>query len=139
MIKKVLSISTTILILTAMLHISVATHYCGGMMASSKVSLSGKLASCGMENKDIQVPVSGTMISSLCCENVVRFYGVSGNYFPSFNIAPEYFQYHLQTFEIPEFLFRNTTASLINPTSESPPFLANSSHVDLSDICILRI
>jgi hypothetical protein len=138
MIKKVLSISTVVLILTAILNISVATHYCGGMIASSKVSLSGQLATCGMEN-DNQLPVSGFVFSSHCCENVVRHYFVTGNYFPSFTSIPESFQQHLQTLEIPEFLFRNIFTSLINPTSESPPVLANNSKVDLSDICIFRI
>ena len=32
-----------------MFHISVATHYCGGQIAASRVTLTGKLASCGME------------------------------------------------------------------------------------------
>jgi hypothetical protein len=139
MIKKGLSITTIVLMLTAILHVSVATHYCGGMIASSKISLSGKLATCGMENKDIQTPVSGLIITSHCCENVVKRFGVTANYFPSFTSIPESFQQHLQTFEAPGLLFRNTFASLKNPTSESPPVIQNSSHVDLSDICIFRI
>jgi hypothetical protein len=41
-------------VLTAMLHLTVATHYCGEV-AASRISLSGKLASCGMEVADEQL------------------------------------------------------------------------------------
>jgi hypothetical protein len=139
MIKKILSISTIILLLAAMLQISVATHYCGGMIASSKVSLSGELATCGMESRDSQLPVSGLSLSSHCCDNVVTHFVISGNYFPSFTNVPEDFQQHLQTFEIPDFLLSNISASLKIPRSESPPSYINSSQVDLSYICIFRI
>jgi hypothetical protein len=139
MIKKFLSITTIALMLTAVLQISVATHYCGGMIAASKVSLSGKVATCGMESHDIQMPATGLIFSTHCCDNVVRRYGVTQNYFPSFTSVPESFQQHLQPFTAPELQFSNTLASLINPTSESPPVITNSSQVDLSEICIFRI
>lgn len=139
MIKKVLSITTIILILTAMLHFSVAIHYCGGMIASSKVSLSGQLATCGMEQHSMKLPASGLTFTSHCCENVIRYYGICGNYFPSFTFIPESFQQHSQTFEIPDNLYRNTFASIEISTSESPPENVNCSFVDLSDICTYRI
>jgi hypothetical protein len=140
MIKKILSISTIVLTLAAILNISVATHYCGGMIASSKVSLSGELSSCGMENDDIVQPaISGLIFSSHCCENIVKRYNVTGTYFPSFSSFPESFQQHIQTFEVPELSFRYAFAPLKNLTSESPPVILYNSHVDLSDICIFRI
>jgi hypothetical protein len=57
--KKGTSISLVILILTGMLHLTVANHYCGGKIAASKVSSSGQLANCGMEGTDKQVPPAG--------------------------------------------------------------------------------
>lgn len=139
MIKKGLSISAIILILGAMLHFSVATHYCGGMIASSEISLSGKLATCEMEQAGVHLPVSGLTFSSHCCENVIRFYGINGNYFPSFSCVPGAFQQQTQSFAIPVDLYRNTVASIIIPTSESPPDPVNSSFVELSAICTYRI
>jgi hypothetical protein len=140
MIKKVLSITSIVLMLTAMLHFSVATHYCGGMIASSEVSLSGKLATCEMEQFNVQLPVNGLTFASHCCENVIRYYGINGNYFPSFISIPQSFQPHSQTFELPENLFRNSFAAALKiPTSESPPDPVYSSFVELSDICTYRI
>jgi len=44
-------------VLTAILHLSVATHYCGGKIVASQISLSGKLASCGMEDDKSDSPI----------------------------------------------------------------------------------
>jgi hypothetical protein len=139
MIKKVLSILSTVLMLTAMLHFSVATHYCRGMIASSKVSLSGELATCGMEKGDIQQPLSGLIYSSHCCDNDIRYYGVCGNYFPSIAIIPAHFQQLIQTFDIPVDLVTSTFCSLTVSLSENPPGMANQNQVHLSEICTFRI
>jgi hypothetical protein len=87
--KKVISISLTFLVLTAMLHLSVATHYCGGKIAASKISLSGKLASCGMEDDEKDLPQTDSHFASHCCDNVLVFYGINSIYFPSFSSVPE--------------------------------------------------
>ncbi len=139
MIKKVLSITSIVLILTAMLHFSVATHYCGGRIASSEVSLSGKLATCGMEQFDRQLPASGLIFSSHCCDNDIRYYGISGNYVPSFTCIPQTFLTNSQMIEIPENIFRHLFSALKIPISESPPDQVNCSVVKLSDICTYRI
>jgi hypothetical protein len=138
--KKVISISFTILVLTAMFHFSVATHYCAENIAATKISLSGKLASCGMEDGDKDLPHTGLHFGSHCCDNVIVFYGIYSNYFPSFSSVPESYQNHFQVFSIPADL---TLHSLISEkstyTSPSPPdeFMSNS--VDLSNICVFRI
>jgi hypothetical protein len=71
--KKVLSISLVLLMLTAMLHLSVATHYCGGKIAASKISLSGELASCGMEGEGKEIPLPETNLFAHCCDDIVTF------------------------------------------------------------------
>jgi len=48
--RKLSSISLAILILLAGMHITIATHFCGGEIAATKVSLAGIAASCGMES-----------------------------------------------------------------------------------------
>lgn len=137
LIKKLLSISSIILIVTAMLHFSVAVHYCGGMIASSKISLSGELATCGMENGET-APPSELIFTSHCCDNEISYYGVNGNYFPTFTAIPDHFQQVFQTLGIPELLFSNNFPALTTMCSESPPGLAYK-NVDLAEICTFRI
>jgi hypothetical protein len=139
MIKKALSILTIILVLIAAGHFFVAIHYCGGMVAAAEVSFSGKPATCGMEDTGIRPDVSGLTISTHCCDNDIRFFGVRGNYFPTFTLITNHFYQHLQTFIIPENFFSNTFASLINTITESPPGPLNYNSVDLADICTYRI
>jgi hypothetical protein len=138
--KKVISISLTILMLIALLHFSVATHYCMGKIAASKISLSGKLANCGMENDENELPTTGTCFNTHCCDNVLVFCGIHSNYFPSFSYVPESFNNIFQVFGIPASLticsipsFKSFNSSVI------PPGVSVSSNVDLSAICVFRI
>jgi hypothetical protein len=138
--KKGISISLVLLMTAAMLHLSVATHYCGGKIAASKISLTGKLANCGMESPEGQLPFHGITFSKHCCDNVVIYLVIGNNYVPSFS-TPEYsfnhkFQisnipavYPVHSVAVPNFMYANV----------SPPGLTMSTYVDLSDICVLRI
>jgi hypothetical protein len=138
--KKVISISLTLLMLIALLHFSVATHYCMGKIAASKISLSGELATCGMENDENQQTETDIHFTSHCCDNVLVFCGVHGNYFPSFSFVHESFNNNYQIFSIPVNLtiFSFTYFKSID-TSISPPGGLALSNVDLSAICVLRI
>jgi hypothetical protein len=138
--KKFISISLTFLLLTALFHFSIATHYCGGTIAATKISLSGKLASCGMENNEDKTPLSGTYFISHCCDNHLTYCGITNNYHPTFSYIPEVYYDHFKILNIPEGLTLQS-AALINPicTNVSPPPESVSNHVDLSDICVYRI
>lgn len=138
--KKFISISFILLMLAAMLHLAVATHYCGGNVAALKVSLTGKLASCGMEymEKDCTSPLAH--LDKQCCDDVVTFYGVDTNYTPSFSIVTDSHQYNFKVFSIPGGFSINASEVLISLfTSVSPPDELMSTSVDLSDICVFRI
>src|SRR5665647_2340334 len=74
--KKGISILLVVLMLAAMLHLSVAIHYCDGKVAASTVSLSGKLAICGMECSEKGLPLPGTNFTKHCCDNIVTFCGI---------------------------------------------------------------
>lgn len=139
--KKITSISLTFLILTAVLHLSIATHYCHGNETAMKVSLTGKLAGCGMESSEKVLPiVSGTYFSRHCCDDVIIFCGIDSNYTPSFSIVPESFQYIFQVFAIQPGIHINSSADLIPLYANvSPPGALMSTNVDLSEICIFRI
>jgi hypothetical protein len=137
--KKVFSISLIILTFAAILPLSVATHYCGGNIAASKISLSGKVANCGMEADDHDQLPSGIVFSSHCCDNIVVSYSVTSNYFPSFTFIPDTYQQLLQHFDIPDKIALSYPSSLKIFSDKSPPDDFPYHSVDLSEICILRI
>ena len=138
--KKGISISLVFLMLTAMLHLTVATHFCGGKEAASTVSLSGKLATCGMECSEKELPLPGTNFTKHCCDDIVTFCGIDSNYTPSFSFVPESYQYNFQVFAIPVALSVNSYTNLVPLyTNVSSPDELMSTSVDLSDICVFRI
>ena len=140
MMKKAISISLTLLILTAVLHLTVATHYCGGEKISSVVSLTGKLANCGMESSERDLPLPGTNFTTHCCDDVVTLIGVNSIYTPSFSFIPETYQNNFQVLASPVALSVNSNTILIPLyTNVSPPDELMSTNVDLSDICVFRI
>ncbi len=140
MMKKLFSIALSLLMLTTMLHVSIATHYCNGNLAASKISLNGKLASCGMEGEENASQVAGTFLKSHCCEDEVTTIGVNTDYTPSFSFVPEFFQYNIQVFVIPKGL-PVLSSLVLNSlyTNTGPPGELMSTNVDLSDICVFRI
>jgi hypothetical protein len=83
--KKVFSITFTLLMSVALIHFSVSVHYCGGKEVASLLSLSGKTISCGM-TEHAKIPVStGTFFNSECCSDIVNFYATGTNFYPSFH------------------------------------------------------
>jgi hypothetical protein len=138
--KKVLSISLSLLILVAMLHISVAMHYCEGKVVAATVSLSGKLASCGMVCQEEKLPLQGTNFTNHCCDNTLTYCGTSSNYSPTYSFVPQSYQYSFQVLAIPVDLSARSQTDFYSVYSDvSPPGALMSTNVDLSDICVFRI
>jgi hypothetical protein len=81
-VKNVLSISLIALIIFSGIRISFATHYCGGSVAATKVSLNGELASCGMEHHSDNILLQA-IFTTRCCEDVKSDYSICNNYVPS--------------------------------------------------------
>ena len=129
------------LMLAAMLHLSVATHYCGGKETAMKISLTGKLADCGMESSEKeQLPPAGTNIASHCCDDAITSCVVDGNYTPAFSFFPQYYQFDFQVLSTPANLSVDTYADqILSYTNVSPPGVLMSTNVDLSGICVFRI
>ena len=122
------------------MRVTVATHFCGGVVAASKISLSGELASCGMEGTENSYPVTGNYLSSHCCNDEVSVYAVDDQYAPSFSVSNEFSQNILRVLYIPvSFSFYSMAAFNSLHKSGSPPgkFLARA--VNLADICLFRI
>lgn len=137
--KKVLSILFAGLILITGMHLSIAAHFCGGEMASVKLSFKGQEATCGMEIVS-SCPTHKELTSSSCCKNKLSYYTVDNNYSPS-------------SFQINEVVKKPVhviASTFVNPlyspllvyhtfTNISPPELAISNAVKLPDICVFRI
>jgi hypothetical protein len=140
--KKFLSISVSSLILLSVIHITIATHYCGSQGATSeKVSITGELASCGMEGPGETCPLQqGNHLGTGCCDDKVVVLAVDNNYAPSYCEFKAYSHNILQVFNIPASLLLNsvTTLNLIS-TGVSPPGNFMVSAVSLPDICVFRI
>lgn len=121
------------------MHISFATHYCGGTIAASKISVSGELASCGMEGNEDTCPLPGDHLKSLCCNDEVSVYAIDNTYSPSFSVATDVIQNVLQVFSLP---VSNTFHTFLPEnallTSVSPPDKLFTSIVNLADICVFR-
>ncbi len=138
--KKVFSIFLSVLMLAAMFHFSIATHYCGGIEIASKVSLTGKLADCGMGNPKDDFSLSETVLSKLYCENNLAFCGVYANYIPSFSFIPQACQNNIQVFAVPaNYLITPLPFPFSLCANTGPPGAVGSTDVDLSDICVFRI
>jgi hypothetical protein len=138
--KKFLTIPLALLILISGMHFTIATHYCGGNIAATRVSLSGKEASCGMIPGHRSDNSNETQISKQCCDNEFSVYKIDSDYSPSAFHFKEITLNILQELQVPEgFSFHSPVALLTHPANVSPPdcFLANA--VSMADICVFRI
>lgn len=138
--KKFLSISFALLILASGMHITIATHFCGGVFAKSTVSVSGKLASCGMEDPAEQCPSTGNHIHSSCCSDKIALLAVDNNYAPSFSEFKIFPKDLLQVYTIPADVQLNLLSSSgLSGKNVSPPGNYAVSDVSLPKICVFRI
>jgi len=138
--KKLLSISLSWLMLLSGLQLTLSLHYCGGELADSKVSLTGHIASCGMEGETDECPQPGNHLESSCCNNQTSVYAVDQNFTPSFPEFKNFEQPVLQVFILSEIQnFNALTAYNRIYTNVSPPINLLVSDVNLSDIGVFRI
>jgi hypothetical protein len=84
--KRFLSIPLLVLILFSGININVASHYCGGKLAGTKVSLTGENATCGMEEPVVSYTPNGS-ITKHCCDNMIVSMSMAINFFPSANLT----------------------------------------------------
>jgi hypothetical protein len=133
------SILVVILVITGMMHISVANHYCGGTLAATRVSLSGQLASCGMESTEINLPESGSAISDHCCDDIVVTVATDNNYMPSHDMSLNH-QHNYQVL-YPTIIFSYSSVNHFNShlTNVMPPGTGPSIPTGCPDICVFRI
>lgn len=138
--KKGVSIIFSLVLLISGVRFTIATHYCGGEVAATKVSLSGKLASCGMEVISNSLSSPGKHLSSHCCEDSLTIVGALNNFLlPDLiqsnntqdNSNAIYIPVNQSFSHLPNF---NHISTDIGPPGEFP-----ASAVSLNDICTFRI
>jgi hypothetical protein len=138
MVKKVFSILFSLLLLISVMHIRLATHFCGGVKAATLVSFTGELATCGMESC-LEHPFTGNAITSHCCDNEVIAFKVDENYSPSYQEFKAFALTVLQIFAIPaDFTSCSFSALKHINVSESPPGGFLASLISLPFICVFR-
>jgi hypothetical protein len=138
--RKAFSILFILVIMLSGAHFTIAIHYCGGKVAATKISLSGKLASCGMESTTESCPLPGKNLATHCCEDIITTVGIVNNF-----TQPDFFQINIT---------QNNIQPFYSPVSQSFSFVTNSDHictntgppgrfpasaVNLHDICAFRI
>jgi len=76
--KKTVSALLALLLLISGMHLSVASHYCGGTLAQVKWSFDKELATCGMEGA--HDALQGIMLEQPCCQDELSTYTTDGQY-----------------------------------------------------------
>ena len=138
--KKLLSISIALLMLLSGMQLTISQHYCGGELAQSKVSLTGHIASCGMESGTDDCTQTGNRVKSSCCNDQVSVYSVDHNFTPSFTNFHSFAQNVLQVFIVPESTsIHSSTAINLSSTDTNPPENLLVDAVSLPKICVFRI
>lgn len=138
--KKLFSISIAFIMLLSGLQLTISRHYCGGELADAKVSLTGHVASCGMETATDDCTQASTITESSCCKNQVSVYEVDHNYSPSFTGFKAFAQTVLHVFVIPESITSRSLTSFSNfYTDVSPYGFLPANSVSLPKICVFRI
>lgn len=137
--KKLISILFATLILLSGMHLSVATHWCGGEVSQVKLSFAHENATCGMCGENESTPLTGVSTEG-CCKDKMSFFVVDSNFSPSIFQTNQSANQLLQVFDIPrtigiQFLHTNS----IKNTNVQPHgnYIANA--VSLPDICVFRI
>jgi hypothetical protein len=135
--KKVLAISLALLIMFTGVTVNVAVHYCGGMIAAKKVSLSGELASCGMARQEVGKPgINNTPV----CSNSLSAYMLNNNFVSSLVLSIDFVKMFSADAETHAVLVPGTMPDLKDPAfNNRPPGSGYPNDVRLECICIYRI
>ena len=138
--KRILSILFASLILVSGMHLSFATHYCGGKEAASKISFSEQKANCGMETRTTKCPIhSKNQVDNDCCKDVVSVYSIEKNYTSTTFEFKQFSLNVLHVFIVPITIGNLAASSSLLNTNASPPDNIKASAVRLASICVFRI
>ena len=136
--KKLFSIVFAVMILLSGMHLSLATHFCGGEVSAVKLSFTHQNASCGMCSTE--ATSEKTITAESCCRNELSFYAVDSNYSPSTLQINHAANQLLQVFDIPKTIgIQSIYTNSSTNANVQPPGKYIASAVSLPDICVFRI
>jgi hypothetical protein len=137
--KTIISIPIIILILFSGINVKFATHYCGGSVAATKISLTGELATCGMEHSSVRNSLN-VVYSTKCCDDVLSDYSICNNYFPASYSINDPYQQVISVLIIPaDFQNNQELTDNTTITNRRPPGPNSPNSVSLTSLCIFRI
>ena len=138
--KQLFSILFAVMIVLSGMHLSVATHLCGGEIADIKISFTQEKAGCGMCTNEQTFASHTSIDSESCCKDQVSFYAVDSNYEFSSTFLSKFTSKLLLVFDIPQRIgntfFENKQCA---NTNVKPPGEFIPEAVELCDICVFRI
>jgi len=135
--KRILSLTLAVMLLASGLHLTVASHYCGGTLAQVKWSLNHEVAACGMEGENTK-HTNGTEWHASCCKDVVSMWGTDSHFDVSASPVIHSISQPIASFVVAENVLINTPQLLVI-TSIFPPGSFQPSCVKLPRICVYRI
>lgn len=135
--KKIVSIPLIILILFTGITVNVASHYCGGTYIASKISLSGELASCGMEHSSDKEP--GFNEADHLCEDFTSEYTFNSNYIPSATTIADNASWFQADEPAANIISAYRSQLLKGGAVNRPPGFSVPGFTDPEMICIFRI
>ena len=138
--KKLFSILFVAVILLSGMHLSLATHLCGGEVSAVKLSFTHEKADCGMCSTEQTNKAEKSIAAEGCCKDEMSFLAVDNNYNLSTTEINQPTNQLLQVFYIPESIgFQFIHTNSITNTNVQPPGNYIASAVSLPDICVFRI
>ena len=139
-VKKALTILSLIFLIASGMHVSLASHYCEGKLASVRLSVTGEKATCGMESCLPVINSTQKSLSDNCCENHISSFSL--NYFEStssLNLSTP-IQKIIHIFKTPvsllmsqEYLFK------VSGSNTSPPGFYYPECLSSPILCVFRI
>lgn len=138
LMKRALTLMMASIFLVSGIQVSLARHYCGGKLVDVRISVTGQIATCGMEKSGSGCP-DHPVFNIKCCEDQISFFGIRGNYYP------EYFKLTHPTSErgiiptqVGNFIAGNSyNSDIVNWVL--PPGDNLKSRLTQPEICIFRI
>lgn len=106
-----------------------------------RISLSGELASCGMEGSENGCPMHGQKLDKHCCDDSLTVYSIDNTCINTFYSPPE----EPRTNQLSLIPVQGTTVhnkgipAGSNFTDTGPPLLRDPAAVNLPSICLFRL
>ncbi|MFZ2338412.1 MAG: hypothetical protein WAW07_01665 [Bacteroidales bacterium] len=136
--KQAFAILVGVVMLASGMTVSIDKHYCGGELAETKVSFSGRLSSCGMEDVQNEC-LNQPSMDNKCCDDQLTFYRISSSYLPEYLKLSYTADFKdIPSAPEPNALFSGPYMDVYR-TWELPPGEKLKSAPLLSEICVYRI